>query len=110
LRPVAGSRQTRDGRLLRWSLAGVEDAAAESSLPFFIEWGRGTSLPCRAAVDHPAGDVRIARLVLSGAEARLTEWIGPHEMPVEIRPGDPAVVAVQLSGDAGEFALDPEKL
>jgi hypothetical protein len=26
---------------VRWRLTGVEQAAAEPSLPFFIEWGRG---------------------------------------------------------------------
>src|SRR5918912_1070991 len=36
-----GSRTGRDGRLLRWRLAGVEKAAADPSLPFFVEWGEG---------------------------------------------------------------------
>src|SRR5687767_14564658 len=36
---ASGSRAARDGRLVRWRLAGIEQAAAEPSLPFFIEWG-----------------------------------------------------------------------
>jgi hypothetical protein len=30
---------------LRWRLAGVEQAAADPSRPFFIEWAPGTTLP-----------------------------------------------------------------
>jgi Glyoxalase-like domain len=45
---AAGSRATRSGELLHWRVAGVEQAAAEPSLPFFIEWGQGTSPPGRA--------------------------------------------------------------
>src|SRR6266545_7294966 len=62
----AGSRATRDGQLLRWRLAGIEQAAAEPSLPFFIEWGHGTPLPGRAPAAHAAGAVQIAELQLNG--------------------------------------------
>ena len=51
----AGSRAGASGRLLTWRLAGVEEAAAEPSLPFFIEWGRETPFPGRAPALHPAG-------------------------------------------------------
>src|SRR5215217_5027677 len=34
----AGSRAGQDGQLVRWRLTGIEQAAAEPSLPFFIEW------------------------------------------------------------------------
>src|SRR3954454_10857203 len=33
-----GSRSTDDGRVLRWQLAGVPEAIAVASLPFFIQW------------------------------------------------------------------------
>ena len=56
----AGSRAGRDGRLVRWRVAGIEQAAAEPSLPFFIEWAHGTSLPGRAPATHRAGAVAIA--------------------------------------------------
>ena len=39
----AGSRVDRSGRPLRWRLAGVEHAAQESALPFFIEWEEGAA-------------------------------------------------------------------
>src|SRR5215217_5363619 len=49
---AAGSRATRGGQLLRWRLAGIEQAAAEPSLPFFIEWEPGTPLPGRRQATH----------------------------------------------------------
>src|SRR5688500_13272632 len=57
---AAGSRVGRTGQLVQWRLAGVEQAAAEPSLPFFIEWGHGTPLPGHATAAHRAGPVRIA--------------------------------------------------
>lgn len=48
----AGSRATPGGDLLQWRSAGIDQAAAEPSLPFFIEWGPQTRLPW--AGSHPA--------------------------------------------------------
>jgi hypothetical protein len=98
-----GSRAGRDGRLVRWRLAGVEQAAAEPFLPFFIEWAAGTELPGGAAATHPAGDVRIAEL--HGDADRLTDWLGGRRLPVNVRPGAPAVAAIRLSGDGRGIVL-----
>jgi Glyoxalase-like domain len=94
----AGSRPGRDGRLLRWRLAGVEQAAAEPSLPFFVEWGADTPLPGRTPAAHPAGAARLAKLELSGDPDRLAAWLGGHALPVEVRPGPPAVTSISLAG------------
>jgi hypothetical protein len=101
----AGSRARRDGRILSWRLAGVEEAAAEPSLPFFVEWGEGTPLPGRTSVTHPAGAVRLARLELSGDSARVSAWLGNEGLPLTVRQGEPAVTAVALATDAGEVIL-----
>ena len=101
---VAGvSRATPDGRLLRGRIAGIEQAAAEPSLPFFIEWREGTSFPGSAPATHRAGSVRIARLELSGDADRLADWLGPHDLPVTISAGAPAVASIVLTGYAGEI-------
>jgi hypothetical protein len=76
---VDGSRRRPDGTLLSWRLAGVERAAADPALPFFIEWGEGTPLPGRA----------------STAAGRL--------VGVTVRPGE--FVSVQLETDAGELVI-----
>jgi hypothetical protein len=107
---TTGSRNTRDDRVLRWRLAGVEQAAAEPSLPFFIEWDAATPFPGDTPVTHRAGRVRIAGLQLAGDTGRIAAWLGAHELPVTVRPGAPAVAAVLLTGDSGEIVLDAGSL
>jgi hypothetical protein len=74
----SGSRATRTGQLLRWRLAGVEQAAAESSLPFFIQWGQGTPLPGHASATHRAGAVKITKLQLDGDADRIAGSQSPY--------------------------------
>jgi Glyoxalase-like domain len=102
---AAGSRVAPSGRLLTWRLAGVEQAVAEPSLPFFIEWGPGTPLPGRARVAHPAGNVEIVGLELTGDAGRLADWLGGEQLPVTVHPGGSAVTRVVLAGDDGEIVL-----
>ena len=54
-----GTRARPDGTVLRWRMAGLERSAQEPSLPFFIEWGRGTPYPGRGA-RAVGGDRRVA--------------------------------------------------
>jgi hypothetical protein len=101
-----GSRATRGGRLLRWRLAGVEQAAAEPSLPFFIEWGERTPPPGRTPAHHRAGPVEIAQLQLDGDTDRLATWLGGHELPITVRPGPPALTGIRLTASARQILLD----
>jgi Glyoxalase-like domain len=102
----AGSRPARDGRVLRWRLAGVQEAAAEPALPFFVEWGEGTPLPGRTEVEHPAGAVRMERLELSGDVGRVTQRLGTEGMPISVAPGPPAVTGIVLTGNRGLASID----
>ena len=102
----AGSRAAPGGELLRWRSAGIEQAAAEPTLPFFIEWGQGTPFPGNARAAHRAGPVEIVKLVLDGDAARLGAWLGEHTLPIAVRAGRPAVASIVLSGAEGEIALD----
>ena len=101
----AKSRKDGSGRTLSWRVAGIGEAAAEPSLPFFVEWGDGTPHPGRAPVTHPAGAVEIASLELDGDRQRLTDWLGNHRLPITVREGAPAVARVILSSAGGEFTL-----
>ncbi|MDN5766466.1 MAG: VOC family protein [Humibacillus sp.] len=92
----AGSRQTDDGRVLAWRLAGVEHAAAEPHLPFFIEWGSQTPLPGTTPVRHPAGRSEISRVCVTGDVRRLTSWLADSAVPVTAGSGPPAVVSVDV--------------
>jgi len=110
LMPRTGSRASRGGHGARCRLAGIEQAAAEPSLPFFIEWEEGTSLPGYAPAIHPAGAVQIAKLHLDGDADHLADWLGPHRLPITVRPGTPALTSIVLSGVAGEIVLDADQL
>ena len=100
-----GSRATRDGRVLRWRLAGLEEAAAEPSLPFFIEWANGTPFPGRIPTQHPAGAARLARIEVRGDPSRIADWLGGHELPVIVERGEPALACIVLASDAGELVI-----
>jgi Glyoxalase-like domain len=104
-----GSRVTPSGEVLRWRSAGIEKAAAESSLPFFIEWAADTRLPGTTAVAHLAAPVRISRLLLQGDPSRLAAWLGNHALPIVVRAGSHAVAAVVLSASTGEIVLGAEQ-
>jgi hypothetical protein len=101
----AGSRTTPGGDQLRWRTAGIEQAAAEPALPFFIQWDTETQLPGKAPIRHRAGTPEIARLVLEADVGRLAGWLGDHQLPIVVRAGKPAVRAIYISSDAGEIVL-----
>ena len=106
----AGSRVVRGGRLLRWRSAGIERAAGEPSLPFFIEWGGGIPLPGRAPATHLGGAMQIASLQLEGDADRVGAWLGAHSLPITVRTGAPALAGVVLRGATGELVLDADGL
>jgi hypothetical protein len=87
-----GSRLTPDGRRLTWRLAGVEEAAREPALPFFIEWGAQTPFPGAAGAHVDVS------LELRGDAARIGAWVGGAELPITVEPGDPAVTGVTAGG------------
>jgi hypothetical protein len=91
-------------------MAGIEQAAAEPSLPFFIEWGPGTNLPGRGPVTHPCGSVEIAKLELEGDSERLATWLGSHRLPITVRPGAPgAVASIILTTVTGEIVINGDQ-
>ena len=101
----SGKRVTPSGELLRWRSAGIDQAAAEPSLPFFLEWAAGVRLPGTTAVAHPTAPVGISKLLLDGDPDRLAAWLGNHALPIVVRTGRPAVAAIVLSTATGEIVL-----
>ena len=97
-----GSRAGRDGKLVSWRLAGVEEAAAEPALPFFIEWAPGTRLPGRARTVDATGEVSVAEIRVSGDPHRIKTWLGNHQAPIDVRPGTAAITAVVLRSASGD--------
>jgi Glyoxalase-like domain len=108
---VAGSRAARGGQVLRWRLAGIEQAAAEPSLPFFIEWDHGSPFPGQTPATHRAGGVQLAKLQVDGDADRVAAWLGAaHHLPISVHSGTPALTSIILTGAAGEIVLDAETL
>jgi len=105
----AGSRAGRDGRLVRWRSAGIEQATADPSLPFFIEWEDGTPFPGRAPVTHPAGALQVARLELEGDPDRVSAWLGDHRLPITVRAGARGIARIVITSEAGEIVLETDR-
>jgi hypothetical protein len=101
----AGSRLAADGCLLTWRLAGVEQAAADPALPFFVEWGADTPHPSGVTVTHPAGEVRIERIDVSGDAGQLAAWLGEHDLPVRVEAGPSAVTRLVLRAGDGRLII-----
>lgn len=102
----AGSRATPSGRLLTWRLAGVEHAAAEPILPFFIEWDENTPHPSQALGQVTNDSVAIARLHLTGDPVRLRDWLDDGGGPIVVTAGAAGLSKVVLSTAAGEVSID----
>lgn len=100
--PTEGARTRPDGQIVRWRIAGIEQAAETPCLPFFIEWDRATSLPGRAQVARGEGPPQLARLQLTGPADQLETWLGPDGLPIDIVPGPPATTAVVLNTASGD--------
>ena len=77
-------------------LTGVVEALAEPTLPFFLARDEGTPDPGEGG---PAGG--LTWIEVAGDGERLREWLGGAALPLRVRPGEPAVVAV----GAGEREL-----
>ena len=54
---------------------------------------------------HPAGRVKITKLQLSGDEDRVAAWLGTHHLPIEVRPGTPALASITLTGPTNEILI-----
>jgi Glyoxalase-like domain len=98
----SGSRAAPDGKLLRWRSAGIDEAVADPSLPFFIEWAPGGTFPGRSVAARPGA---MTKLVLRGDAGRLSSWLGGHSLPISVDPGRPAITSLILDGPRGETVI-----
>jgi hypothetical protein len=53
-----------------------------------------------------ASRVKITKLQLTGDEDRVAAWRGTHDLPIEVRPGSPALMSITLAGTADEIVID----
>lgn len=100
-----GSRLTSTGVRLEWRTTGIEQAAANGTLPFFIEWGTGAAFPGHALVSHPGGPAAMTGILIRGDADRLADWLDGHVLPITVRPGDPMIDGIILSRGEGEIVI-----
>jgi hypothetical protein len=106
LEAQAMSRRRPDGTVLHWRLAGLAEALAEPPLPFFITWDvPPADHPGRSEVDHRIEPRGISWVELRGDEARLSDWLGAHDLELRVRPGRPGLEAVGIATASGEIVL-----
>ena len=105
LEPQTGERARPDGELVRWRIAGIEEAVARPGLPFFIEWAPQTPFPGAVARDSDPVPA-VARLEIETQPERLEAWLGEHTLPIRVSAGERGVTRVVLEGPAGEIVLE----
>jgi hypothetical protein len=74
-------------------LTGVAEAMAEPYLPFFIQRDPGVADPGAAGEGEGIEWVEVA-----GDPRKLGDWLGGAALPVRVTEGEPAVLAVGVSG------------
>jgi Glyoxalase-like domain len=97
-----GSRLTSGGERLRWRIAGVDRAAGERCLPFFVAWEEGSTFP---GAIGPGSSGSLSRLVLRGDTELVAAWLGGHQLPIEVRAGPAGVAAIVLRTPGGEVVV-----
>jgi hypothetical protein len=73
-------------------------------LPFFIEWRDSAAFP--GATESPAAT--ITRVEIECNVTHLSAWLGTHELPVDVKPGDEGITGVVLEGPRGPIELRAE--
>jgi hypothetical protein len=106
LEPGSGSRRRPDGVTVSWQMAGLDIALADPSRPFFLAWDvRPEDHPGRAIAGHRVHPDGIAWVEVQGDEAAIRAWLGDDDLPVRVRPGPPAVLAVGIAAQEGEIVV-----
>jgi hypothetical protein len=96
-----GSRAVPSGEVVRWRMAGLDEAAERPWLPFFLDWHDPSRFPGRLApTTATLRDISIA-----GDVAELSNWLGPHDLPLNVTQGDQGVVSVTVNTPAGALVV-----
>jgi Glyoxalase-like domain len=96
-----GSIERADGTVGSWTVAGNRRTAADSYLPFFIDYG--ASPPIRTA--PPNAPLAVAWIEVTGERDRLSEWLGSEVPGVRVIAGTPGMRAVGLATHGDEIEL-----
>lgn len=96
-------RERQDGTTLSWRLAGMHVVASDPALPVLIDWDADQlDHPASTPVDRHQPVSGIAWVEVAGDPERVARWCGPDAaLPVRVRPGAPALLAVGLAATDG---------
>jgi hypothetical protein len=99
-----------DGTLRGWRSVAKREGTFRSALPFFIDYpnngDRGSRL--QAAYDrvrHTSAPTGFSELTISGSAGELGDWLGPHDLPIRLVPGDAGLVEARIATAAGDVVL-----
>jgi hypothetical protein len=100
-----------DGTLRGWRSVAKRDAAFPSPLPFFIDYpqngdrnGRLQAMYDR--VGHTSAPSGFSELTVSGITPdELSDWLGPHDLPIRFFPGEPGLREARIATSDGEVVL-----
>ncbi len=99
--PIAGSRKRLDGHILHWQVLHLNDDAS-GLLPFFIEWGTGTTHP---SADSPSGCRLSSFELITPNPDQLTTQTTLLSLGVAITKGPQPQLHARILGPKGELNL-----
>lgn len=104
LRIIDMHRETPDGGLVEWRIAGMEAALGPQRLPFFIDWGaQAETLDAANAAAAPDG--AIAWVEIGTDREELTRWIGEAVAGLRCVDGQPGVARLAIHRDGTEVVI-----
>jgi hypothetical protein len=96
-----GSRTTPSGEVVRWRMAGLAEAVDRPWLPFLLDWCDPSTFPGRLAPTTAT----LRRISILGDVAELADWLGLHDLPLDVTQGDEGVVSVVVDTPAGALVV-----
>jgi hypothetical protein len=82
-------------------MAGLEEAVDRPWLPFLLDWCDPSTFPGRLAPTTAA----LLRISILGDVAELADWLGLHDLPLDVTQGDEGVVSVVVDTPASALVV-----
>ena len=92
------------------TLRGWRSVTGPAHLPFFIDYPRngdraGRWDVLREQAGHAVVPNGVTRVVVEGDERELDEWLGPHDLPLTVVPGERGIVTAEVATSRGAVTL-----
>ena len=92
------------------TLRGWRAVSGPSHLPFFIDYpNNGNRLQRWQSmydrVGHTSAPGGFSELTISGSEAEVDEWLGPHALPLRFAPGSSGIVEARVATTYGDAVI-----